>query len=163
MHAEETNLIAAANDWLSRTQTAAIFLPLADGKALYMGSPADIASMLPDRCGAAVRGEAVAEFKLLPVKPTEAMYLAACHAFHAWRYSNSSITPNESNFTHNDVYAAMVSAAPHAPVSARDADAPSEPSEPARLDVEQSREYLVTFMEQHFTDTTFHRTCTALY
>lgn len=41
--------------------------------------------------------------------------------------------------------------------SRRAAAAPFEPSEPEKLDTDQSREYLVKFMEQHFTDKTYHR------
>jgi hypothetical protein len=34
---------------------------------------------------------------------------------------------------------------------------PVRQAEPERMDTDESREYLVKFMEQHFTDTTFHR------
>jgi hypothetical protein len=51
MNIQEQNIVTAADSLLAQSSAAAIYLPLAEGKALYMGGPADIASMLPDQGG----------------------------------------------------------------------------------------------------------------
>lgn len=91
-------------------------------------------------CSAAVRGEAVAE----PF---------------AWAYQ--ALGSNEWRVTTNKAWAHafdqdFVKPLFDQPLSPRAADAPSEPSEPEKLNTDESREYLVKFMMQHFTDKTFH-------
>lgn len=47
-------------------------------------------------------------YKLVPLEPTPEMYNAACHAYHAWRFTTSE----QPDWTHRDTYRAMLSAAP---------------------------------------------------
>lgn len=56
------------------------------------------------------------EWKLVPVEPTEAMHDAAVLAYQAW---HAAEVPN-SEFTHNDVWRAMIAAAPHTAAPAAD-------------------------------------------
>lgn len=113
-----------------------------------------------DQSGAAVRGEAVAESEptgLPPISMSTYGTKTACELEHLRR--TQRVGPDNlprwvDNMKGSDP---TIDSLIEYIVSARAADAPSEPSEPPRLDTEESREYLVTFMEQHFTDTTFHR------
>lgn len=57
-----------------------------------------------------------AGFAVLPLEPTDEMYFAACHAFHAWRFT----TTEQPDFTHRDAYRAMVSKAPALPAAKGD-------------------------------------------
>ena len=56
---------------------------------------------------------------LVPKEATDAMYFAACNAFHAWRYT----TTEQPDFTHRDTYRAMLTAVP---ASSQPTDLPSE-------------------------------------
>lgn len=50
-------------------------------------------------------------WKLVPVEPTNEMYLSACHAYAEWN-AEASLEKSASSFTHNDTYRSMLSAAP---------------------------------------------------